>query len=128
MVTNCNKFAFVGDGVTCAQILTRNSITMENFYKWNPGVSPQCTTMWKSTNYCVGVIGGGGNGITTPLPIQTGMVTNCRKFHFIGEGVTCQQVLNANGITLANFFRWNPAIRADCTNLWKSTYACVGVL
>jgi hypothetical protein len=26
---------------------------------------------------------------------------------------------------LAQFYKWNPAVKADCSGLWKDTYACV---
>jgi hypothetical protein len=28
-------------------------------------------------------------------------------------------------ITLAQFYKWNPPVKADCSGLWKITYACV---
>lgn len=95
MVSNCNKFVLVkeGDGF-CADIAKKAGISTSDFYKWNARVGTDCKNLWLDTYYCVGLIGATtttappattttkGNGITTPTPIQTGMVSNCRKFHF----------------------------------------------
>ncbi|KAI0112109.1 hypothetical protein GGR51DRAFT_547171 [Nemania sp. FL0031] len=91
---------------------------------------------------CVGIIGGStvsptitatptttkspGNGITTPTPIQSGMVTNCNKFDFVKSGDGCPSIADRNGISLADFYKWNPAVGGDCRSLWLDTYVCVG--
>ncbi|KAH7260827.1 uncharacterized protein BKA55DRAFT_504394, partial [Fusarium redolens] len=134
MVSNCNKFHFVQSTTTCQGILNYNKITLADFVKWNPGVGKDCGGLWKGTNACVGVVGfkpspttTAGNGVTTPTPIQEGMVKNCVKFHFIGPQTTCQGVLNYDKITMAQFAKWNPAVGKDCSGLWKGTNACVAV-
>ncbi|KAH7239551.1 hypothetical protein BKA59DRAFT_532470 [Fusarium tricinctum] len=71
---------------------------------------------------------GMANGIKTPEAIQEGMVSNCNKWHFIGEKTTCQGIINYNKISLADFIKWNPAVGKDCSGLWKDTNACVGVI
>ncbi|KAF5664495.1 hypothetical protein FHETE_7086 [Fusarium heterosporum] len=145
MVANCNKFHFVQSTTTCQGILNYNKISLENFAKWNPDVGKDCSNLWKGTNACVGVIGftpslttttkpkpaattTKGNGITTPTPIQEGMVSNCNKFHFVQSTTTCQGILSCNKITMADFTKWNPAVGKDCSGLWKGTNACVGVV
>lgn len=66
-------------------------------------VKDDCTGMWAEVNVCVGVIGGGtnptpttsaGNGVQTPQPTQPGMVTNCKKFHYVAEDVGCSQIIS----------------------------------
>jgi hypothetical protein len=81
---------------------------------------------------CIGIIRGTSGtptqpntGITTPSPIQAGMVKGCTKFHDIKTTTTCQAVLHYHKITLAQCAKWNPAVRSDCSNLWLGTYACV---
>lgn len=66
-----------------------------------------------------------GNGIATPTPIQPGMVGNCDAFHFVTEVQGCNDVLTRNGITLAQLFAWNPAVRNDCSGMWANVYVCV---
>ncbi|KAF4986554.1 hypothetical protein FGRMN_10782 [Fusarium graminum] len=137
MVANCNKFHFISPTTTCQDVLNYNKISLEDFAKWNPAVGKDCSGLWKGTNACVGVIGftpspttttAKGNGITTPTPIQEGMVSNCNKFYFVQSTTTCQGILTYNKISLADFVKWNPAVGKDCTGLWKGTNACVGVV
>ncbi|KAJ4303939.1 hypothetical protein N0V88_001540 [Collariella sp. IMI 366227] len=50
------------------------------------------------TYACIGVTSKvGPNGITTPLPIRTGMVSNCKKFVKVKPGDTCNMVGFFNG-------------------------------
>ena len=115
MVTNCNKFHWAASGVVCSQITGFQKVSLANFIKWNPTVGSDCTSMQANVNVCVGVIGGSimaptpitsaGNGIQTPQPTQPGMVTNCRKFYYVAEGVTCSQIVSYQKITLADFVR-----------------------
>ncbi|KAM7192209.1 hypothetical protein V8F33_008483 [Rhypophila sp. PSN 637] len=70
-----------------------------------------------------------GNGITTPFPVQTGMVGNCNKFVFVKEGDGyCGDIAAKNGVSLANFYAWNPAVGSGCEGLWLDTYYCVGIV
>ncbi|RGP63734.1 hypothetical protein FSPOR_8340 [Fusarium sporotrichioides] len=135
MVSNCNKWHFVGDTTTCQGIVDYQKITLSDFIKWNPAVGKDCSQLWKGTNACVGVVGSKpqptatapSNGIKTPLPIQHGMVKNCVTFHYISSTTTCQALLKYRKITMEQFFKWNPAVKKDCSGLWKDTNACVGV-
>ena len=136
MATNCNKFHWIAQGVTCDQVYSYQKISLADFVKWNPTVKNDCSGMWAEVNVCVGVIGGGstptpttsaGNGVQTPQPTQPGMVTNCKKFHYVAEGVLCGQIISYQKITLADFIRWNTGIKSDCSNMWKGTNVCVGV-
>ncbi|CCF32599.1 LysM domain-containing protein [Colletotrichum higginsianum] len=68
-----------------------------------------------------------GNGVATPQPTQPGMVNNCKKFHYVSEGNTCGQIISYNGITLANFVKWNSGVGATCQNMRAKTYVCVSV-
>ncbi|KAH8690433.1 hypothetical protein GQ44DRAFT_720227 [Phaeosphaeriaceae sp. PMI808] len=137
MVTNCNKFYFIDQGVICDTVTSKNGISLSNFIKWNPSVGSDCTGMQAGVNVCVGVIGGTtptptpttpNNGITTPQPTQPGMVTNCNKFHWISEGNVCSQILSYNKISLADFYKWNPSIKSDCTSMQANVNVCVGVI
>ncbi|KAJ4005459.1 hypothetical protein NW752_002292 [Fusarium irregulare] len=137
MVSNCNKWHFVGDTTTCQGIISYNKITLDDFVAWNPAVGKGCSHLWKGTHACVGVVGSNpkpkptatapSNGVKTPLPIQEGMVKNCVTFHYISSTTTCQALLKYRKITIDQFFKWNPAVKEDCSGLWKETNACVGV-
>lgn len=139
MVSNCNKFHWIAKGVNCDQVISYQKITRADFVKWNPTVLDDCRGMWAEVNVCVGVIGGSpapaptttttaGNGIQTPQPIQPGMVSNCKKFHWIANSnVKCADVISYQKITLADFVKWNTGVGADCSKMWSGVNQCVGV-
>jgi hypothetical protein len=133
MVTNCNKFHWIAKGVTCNQVYSYQKISLADFVRWNPTVKDDCSGMWAEVQVCVGVIGGGAsptptsNAIQTPQPTQPGMVSGCKKFHYVAEGVVCSQITSYQKITLADFIRWNTGIKSDCSNMWSGAHVCVGV-
>ncbi|KAM4057439.1 lysM domain-containing protein [Hirsutella rhossiliensis] len=67
------------------------------------------------------------NGISTPTPIQPGMVDNCNKFYLVKSGNTCQSIAQGSGITLKEFMAWNPDVGATCTSLWLHAHVCVSI-
>ncbi|KAH6688882.1 hypothetical protein F5X68DRAFT_274939 [Plectosphaerella plurivora] len=149
MTIYCQKFYFVPDGATCAQVLADNKISMADFFFFNPAVGENCNSLWANVYVCVGRIPTfntvtlqvpkpptttaaptttkPANGIETPSPIQEGMVTNCKKFHFVSPGDRCAQILAYNNISVDDLYRWNPAVGPNCNGMWASTYVCVGV-
>lgn len=68
-----------------------------------------------------------GNGISTPLPTQPGMTTNCNKFYKVKSGDICANIATVNGISLADFYAWNTGAGNNCQSLWTDTYCCVGM-
>ncbi|WQF75116.1 Putative LysM domain-containing protein [Colletotrichum destructivum] len=67
------------------------------------------------------------NGVETPQPTQPGMVDNCNKFYFVKQGDTCQVVTSGAGITLDQFYAWNPSVGSTCSGMWTNVHVCVGV-
>ncbi|KAG4255375.1 hypothetical protein FPRO04_03907 [Fusarium proliferatum] len=141
MVANCNKFHYIESTTTCQGVLDHYKISLADFIKWNPAVGEDCTNMWAGTNACVRVKGYTSsatrdikpnrvahNQSATPSPVQAGLAKNCVKFHYIGAGTTCKEVLRHYKITMAQFAQWNPAVGEDCKTLWKGTYACVAAV
>ncbi|PKS08453.1 hypothetical protein jhhlp_004835 [Lomentospora prolificans] len=137
MVDNCNAFYFVESGQNCDFIARANGITFSQLLAWNPSVGSGCAGLWADAYVCVSIIGEDvptptttppGNGVTTPVPTQDGMATNCNKFHFVQQGQTCATIAALYSISTAQFIQWNPAAKNDCTGLWSQTYACVGLL
>ncbi|KAH6995529.1 hypothetical protein BKA56DRAFT_627344 [Ilyonectria sp. MPI-CAGE-AT-0026] len=133
MIKDCNKFHLVKSTTTCVSIQDHYKISFADFYKWNPAIGSKCTSLWADTNVCVGIIGGSttptnpGNGIGTPKPIQDGMIKSCKKFHLVKSTTTCASIQNYYQITLAQLYKWNPAIGSTCQNLWAEYNVCVGV-
>lgn len=134
MVGNCDDFYLTKIGDVCSAIVTTKGISVAQFVSWNPQVKSDCSGMWANAYVCVSIVGhtptltNPGNGISTPSPIQSGMVTNCKTFYLVKTGETCATITKAKGITLANFSKWNSAVKSDCTGLWANTYACIATL
>jgi len=144
MLNNCDAFYFVKDGDYCSTIAQKNSISLSQFYAWNPKVGTNCGGLWLDVYVCVSIIGHTPttttappsttvqptptNGIATPTPIQTGMVNNCDAFHFVKDGDQCAIIVQRYGISLSQFYRWNPAVGSSCSSLWLDTYVCVSIV
>lgn len=101
---NCTAFYFAIRDDTCAKIVSRDgTFTAQNFVSWNTAVGDDCSGLWADTYYCIGVPGTPtthpatsttkptttGNGVSTPLPTQPVMITNCNKSHYTTKGVSC---------------------------------------
>ncbi|KAI1108517.1 carbohydrate-binding module family 50 protein [Nemania sp. NC0429] len=144
IASNCNKFYLVQSGDTCDVIAAAKGVSVSNIYAWNPAVGVgTCTNLIAGDYICIGVIGfttttttttpptsttPQGNGIATPTPFQAGMASDCNSFYFVKTGDTCDTIAASKGISVANFYNWNPAVGANtCRTLQASTYACVGV-
>ncbi|KAF4334299.1 Autolysin [Fusarium beomiforme] len=98
---NCNKFHRVKSTTTCASIQDYYKISFADFYACNPAVGvigQKPTTTQPST------------GIATPTPIQSGMVKGCKKFDKVKSTTTCASIQDYYNITMANLYKWNPAI------------------
>ncbi len=134
MVSNCNKFLWAWPGDTCDSISFWNGVAGGQWVKlWN-SAGENCQYLQVNKYVCIGVIPGtptnvvGPNGIATPVPTQTGMVSNCNKFVKVNSGDTCNIVAFFNGpISTGNFILWNTGVGAQCTNLQPDTYACIGI-
>jgi LysM repeat protein len=140
MVANCNKFYLVRSGDTCSSVASSNGITLDQFYAWNPAVGTTCASLFLNYEYCVGIIGStstittttitttAGNGIATPTPTQDGMAANCNSFYQAKSGDTCSAIASSRGISLDQFYAWNPAVGSTCASLFLGYYYCIGVI
>jgi hypothetical protein len=141
MATNCNKFHLVVTGDQCGTIASNAGISLAEFYAWNPAVGSTCATLDLNDYVCIDIIGvipsstttatsttTPANGITTPTPYQTGMATNCNKFHLVVTGDQCGTIASNAGISLTEFYTWNPAVGSTCATLVLNDYVCIGTL
>ncbi|RYC65769.1 hypothetical protein CHU98_g428 [Xylaria longipes] len=140
IVSNCNKFYYVQSGDTCSMIVAMYGITLAQFYAWNPAVGSSCAYLGLNDYVCVGTLNATGtttttaattttkpgNGISTPMPVQTGIVSNCNRFYEVQSGDICSNIAAAYGISLQNFYSWNPAVGSSCSTLIAGDYVCVG--
>ncbi|OHF04584.1 LysM domain-containing protein [Colletotrichum orchidophilum] len=138
--SDCNKWDVVVSGDSCGSMASDNGITVDQFYAWNPAVSKDyVTNFWLGQAYCVGRSSVGGSPTTTPpiattakptppAPTHTGQPANCNKWDVVVSGDGCASMASDNGITLDQFYNWNPAVSRDCvTNFWLGQAYCVGV-
>lgn len=128
------------EGDTCSELVDQYDLSLADFYAWNPAVGTSCLYLELGTYVCVDILGSTGtststtaptttsNTITTPSPIQTGMVTDCDKFYDVQSGDDCDIIASAEDISLASLYLWNPAVGDTCEDLYLSYYVCVGVV
>ncbi|KAL9941389.1 hypothetical protein D7B24_004411 [Verticillium nonalfalfae] len=135
IVNNCNRFHLVISGERCSTVSAQYNLPVDLFLKWNPKALSNCSGLKITAYACVNIIGytpttptNPGNGVQTPSPVQDGMTKSCKNFHYVESGQTCATIQTRYKVTLANLFRWNPAIGADCRNMWANAYVCVAVL
>jgi phage tail protein X len=55
MVRDCDNFAYVSQGQTCAEVASANGISTQQFEAWNTGAGSGCASMWADVYACVGV-------------------------------------------------------------------------
>ncbi|KAH7369483.1 hypothetical protein B0T11DRAFT_338432 [Plectosphaerella cucumerina] len=143
MVSNCNRFYFVKSGDRCDAIAASAGINLSQFHDWNPLIGTECVGIWANVNVCTGIIGlspgtlttitrasttTAFTGITTPQPIQPGMVADCNRFYFVQTDDGCDAIAARNGISPAQFHAWNPQIGTSCAGLWANVNVCIGVI
>lgn len=126
MVSICDTFYDVQSGDSCYNIADNHGVPLDSFYAWNPAVKTDCSGLQPDEYICVGVKAT-GTGVTTPYPIQTGMIATCDDFYKIIADDSCVDIANANKIPVASFYVWNPAVKTDCSGLQANEYVCVGV-
>ncbi|KAL2837617.1 hypothetical protein BJX68DRAFT_273009 [Aspergillus pseudodeflectus] len=121
-IEGCQQYEPIVAPTTCQSFLDEYDISMAEFYAWNPAVGSQCQGLWPDYRYCVRGPPTTSSSSTeptqTPLPIRDGAITGCQAYAAVVAPMTCQSVLSENGITMAQFYSWNPAVGPQCTGLW----------
>jgi LysM repeat protein len=153
---NCNRWDLVGADTTCDTFTKKYAgLILANLVSWNPAIGEKCTNMWQTYYICTSVVGFTmPTKVTTsstkptatstvPSPVQSGINPNCKKYHKVVDKDTCFDIAKKYAITLADFYKWNPSVKNDCSGkldgakmgrdlltnflgLWLNTYVCVG--
>jgi hypothetical protein len=55
------------------------------------------------------------------------MTKNCNSFYKVQSGDGCYDIANQYGISLDNFYAYNPAVGDDCSKLCPDNLVCVGI-
>ncbi|KAH6684917.1 hypothetical protein F5X68DRAFT_241940 [Plectosphaerella plurivora] len=85
------------------------------------------TTRAVTTTSVATTTSAGTQPVTTPQPVREGMTPDCVRFYLQQPGDLCWYMASTAGITLEQFYEWNPAVGVDCPNLWPDYYYCIGV-
>ncbi|KAL4993233.1 hypothetical protein BDV10DRAFT_190164 [Aspergillus recurvatus] len=135
--SNCNKYHYVVEGDGCADLSTQYGISLDDFYTWNPGVGSGCQSLKTEFYVCVGISGGDGSSTTSPpstttsgsapSPTMDGTASNCDDYYYVQGGDGCADIATEYGISLDDFYTWNPGVGSDCRTLKTEFYVCVGV-
>ncbi|KAL4862529.1 hypothetical protein BDV12DRAFT_190368 [Aspergillus spectabilis] len=137
---------------TCSTILLTYQLAIEEFYAMNPSVKEDYSGLVLGTHYCVstyldgvpaGQPGWTGptftwtgtisptsttststttSGVSTPSPVQTGIIETCDEFYRVSTGDTCYDIIQEHDVALSDFYVWNPAVKTDCTGLQADVY------
>ncbi|KAK6222736.1 hypothetical protein LQW54_000917 [Pestalotiopsis sp. IQ-011] len=125
----------------------RSGLSKRKLHHLNPTVGEDCSGLAVGTYYCIGTsndeileyddlddsttataVATTSSGVSTPSPVQTGMVSNCDGFYDVFAGDGCWAIANSYIIDLDDVYAWNPAVGTDCSGLEAGVYVCVGVL
>jgi hypothetical protein len=55
VVAGCVKWHVVASDDGCWAIANQYAISLDDFYKWNPGVGSNCESLWLGYAVCVGI-------------------------------------------------------------------------
>lgn len=56
------------------------------------------------------------------------MISNCNKLYWIVNNVGCSYIISYVKILLADFAKWNPTLRSDCSSMQAMVNVCVGAI
>lgn len=119
----CTQYYTVVSGDSCSAIDTTYSITFAQFRTWNPEVDENCSNIQVGEAYCVASTNTGSGG--TPSNLASGSFTNCSTYYTVVSGDSCTAIDTTYNLALADFYRWNPEVNTDCTNIGVGEAYCV---
>lgn len=65
--------------------------------------------------------------LSTSPDVQTSVVSDCNILYLVKATDSCSSIASQNGISLATFYTWNPAVGSSCNMLFPDYYVCVGI-
>ncbi|KHN94356.1 Peptidoglycan-binding lysin domain protein [Metarhizium album ARSEF 1941] len=115
---------------TCRQFEAAWGISHDDFVAWNPSVQSDCSGIEVGVSYCVGVSNVLPRSSRTerstavidssfdkrspapPSPMEPDTEEECQKYYRVVSGDTCVKIVrkHSHTFTLADFYRWNPAL------------------
>lgn len=134
------KTYLVQSGDTCSSIATKQGLSLDNFFGYNPDVvNPGCSNLLAGTTVCLDAASGndfvmpscmapGGGNSTQPAQgrIAVGTSASCPSLYTAMPGDTCNKIIEEAGIHLEEFYAQNPGVRnPSCSNLVPGDRYCV---
>jgi len=55
------------------------------------------------------------------------MASDCIEFYLVKGGDGCYNIASGHKTDLSDFYKWNPAVKDDCSGLYPKNYVCVGI-
>ncbi|RLL95803.1 hypothetical protein CFD26_102046 [Aspergillus turcosus] len=132
LAANCNAFYKVQKGDSCWSIINNfGNFSIYDFYRWNPSIGHNCEALYPDYYVCIGIQEEETPAPTPtnpPGPVLSGTSPICNKYHKVVPGDNCWAIANSYGISLDQFYSWNPAVQpTSCQSLLPDYYVCVGV-
>jgi LysM repeat protein len=139
IASDCTKYYEAQSGDSCYSIVQSfGEFSQDDFFKWNPSVGSDCSGLYAGYYYCVAVPGTPTtrtsvsptvtSSPTGPSPTQSGIISSCTKYYKAVSGDSCSKISDSFGtFSVADFEKWNPAVGADCGQLYAGYYYCVAV-
>lgn len=137
---DCYEWYIAQSDDSCADVAKEYGLTLAEFIALNTNVDMSCNGFWVDYAYCVdGVVLASttttssvatttsATSVTTPTPTQAGMASSCTAFYEAVANDGCYDIAQTHGITLDQFYAWNPAVGDDCGQLWPNYWYCVSV-
>ncbi|EDO02976.1 hypothetical protein SS1G_05453 [Sclerotinia sclerotiorum 1980 UF-70] len=137
----CAQYHLTEKGEYCNLLVVKFSIALEDFLFLNPHVNAKNPSLQVNSTdcapeagqrYCMAQWNGASFAQTktiatsTPLPVRDGVTPDCKDYSSVNAGITCQNILDRNSITIEQFYAWNPAVGPKCGNLWSGETYILG--
>ena len=125
----CTAYYTIVSGDTCSVMEKNFNITLTDITTWNPEINSQCSNLQLGLAYCVAFNSSGSTGNGPPPPptkLATGSLSNCTSYYTVVSGDNCPEIETTFKIAAADFFRWNPEVSLDCSNILVGEAYCVG--
>lgn len=142
VIASCTKYYKTVSGDTCQVISDRfGTFSVAQFINWNPAVGSSCSSLFLGYYYCIAIPGTPTTRTSTsttsskaptatpngPQPQQPGVVSNCNRWYLVKSGDSCYTIQQSQGVSVADWGKWNTGVKSDCSNLFVGYYVCTGV-
>ncbi|PHH60612.1 hypothetical protein CDD81_1402 [Ophiocordyceps australis] len=128
-ISECTAFHTIQAGDNCWYLMQMyGTFSMPQFQLWNPDIDETCSRLRPGYRVCVGIQGTPQPRLSIgPQPIQSGVTSNCTKFHKANWRENCLGVASQYKCSIEDFYKWNTAVLRPCGNFFAGYHYCVSV-